>query len=157
MAKLGWSIEILSDSKMLELRLGSCCWMFYAILYNNCKTCRWYINIAMEKCGRTLSPDFAFHGKERNYSLNLSFNVLSFAFNNTGSSQIMRFITLYLWLSESWSMLVYSNAINAFLWRFASVYQETLPLCIVHRLGEFPLPQYTLIYHLMKMWQQGFI
>lgn len=157
MAKLGWSIEILSDSKMLELRLGSCCWMFYAILYNNCKTCRWYINIAMEKCGQTLSPDFAFHGKERNYSLNSSFNVLSFAFNNTGSSQIMRFITLYLWLSESWSMLVYSNAINAFLWRFASVYQETLPLCIVHRLGEFPLPQYTLIYHLMKMWQQGFI
>ena len=109
----------------------------------------------MEKCGQTLSPDFAFHWNKRNYLLNSSVNVLSFAFNNTGSS--MRFITLYLWLSESWSMLVYSNASNAFLWRFTSVYQETLPLCIVHRLGEFPLPQYTLIHYLMKMWQQCFI
>lgn len=90
-------LKSIRDSKMLELRVGCCCcWMFEALLYNNCKTCRWYINIAMEKCGQTLSPDFAFDGNKRNYLLNSSVNVLSFAFNNTGSSQIMRFVTLYL-------------------------------------------------------------
>lgn len=52
-------------------------------------------------------------------------------------------LSFHLWLPESWSMLIYSDTVNTFLWWFTSTYQETLPLCIVHILVSFVALVYT--------------